>query len=184
MVAFRHHMLLLAVPAALVAGGCASSTTAGAGGGSAAPSGSSAGPQRWSASLRQLNMSNNATLGGGTGGSGATATSYGSITISPVGDTRGRMRYELSVTAPTMGGQQIAWGIFTGACNAPSPPVVPVNELPPIDIASSGAGVVRGEFSVPLDPATTYHVNVYTVQRATDVNNVLLCAKLGYSGPR
>jgi hypothetical protein len=183
MVAFRHHMLLLAVPAALVAGGCASSSTAGAGSGAAAPSGSTAGPQRWSATLRQLSMSNNATLGGG-GGAGATATSYGSITISPVGDTRGRMRYELSVTAPTMGGQQIAWGIFTGACNAPSPPVVPVNELPPIDIASSGAGVVRGEFSVPLDPATTYHVNVYTVQRATDVNNVLLCAKLGYSGPR
>lgn len=178
MVPIRHHVLLLALPTALVAGGCAS----GAGGVGTSASGGQP-VMRWTASLRQLNLPNSSTLTG-TGGAGSTATSYGSITLSPVNDVRGRIRYELSVMAPTLSGQQIAWALFTGACNTPSPPVVPINELPAIDVANSGAGVVRGEFNVSLDPRTTYHVNVYSLARATDVDNVLLCAKLNYSGPK
>ena len=175
MVAFRRRIALLAVVLPMVAAGCAS----GAGGGTS--SGQVGGVSRWTANLKQLNMAATGTLGGSAG---AVASAYGSVTFSPVADMRGRTRYELSITAPSLAGQTVGWALYTGACNTPSPPVVPVNELPPIDVASSGAGQVRGEFSVPLAAATTYHVNVYTVPRATDVNNVLLCGRLAYSGPK
>jgi hypothetical protein len=176
MVAFRRRMALLAVVLPVVAGGCAS----GAGGGTAT-GGQVGGVSRWSASLKPLNLAATATLGGPPG---SVASAYGNVTLSPVTDMRGRTSYDLSITAPSLAGQTVAWALYTGACNAPSPPVVPVNELPAIDVASSGAGQVRGEFSVQLNSGTTYHVNVYTVPRATDVNNVLLCGRLAYSGPK
>ena len=180
MVAMRIRRLALVLPAALVAGGCASTTpVAGAGGGVQAGS-----AQRWSAQLRQPSLSASGTLRSSTTTGGSTATSYGSVSFMPVVDSRGRMRYELSVTAPTLGGSQVAWAIHTGECRTPSPPVVPLSELPVIDLATSGTGVVRGELPMQLEPRTTYHVNVYSTPRATDVNNVMLCGKLGYSGPK
>lgn len=175
MVAFRRRMALLAVVIPVVAVGCASGAGGGAGGGQ------TGGVARWSSALKQLNMAATGTL---SGSAGAVASAYGNVTFSPVADMRGRTRYELSITAPSLAGQTVAWALYTGACNTPSPPVVPVNELPPIDVANSGAGEVRGEFSAPLNAGTTYHVNVYTVPRATDVNNVLLCGRLSYSGPK
>ena len=138
---------------------------------------------RWSASLRPLTMSSTAVLVGASSGSG-TAASYGSATLSPSYEQIGRVRYDISVTMPTAAGAVVAWALFTGACNTPSPPVVPTAELQPIEVGTSGSGVVRGTFTAQLERGTTYNLRVYSTGRATDVNNVALCAKLDYSGPK
>ena len=165
---------------ALVLGGCARSVPVTSDGASGAVALSSV--SRWSADLKQPTMNASPVIAtGGTGG--AQASSYGTVTLTqlPGGE---RVRYELTVTSPPAAGQALAWALFTGSCVTPSPPVVPVNELPPIDLGSGGGGLTRGEFVATLDPKATYNVRVYTKNRATDVNNVLLCARLNYSGRR
>ena len=137
---------------------------------------------RWTASLRQPSMTNTAVIAG-TGTPGATAASYGTATITQSRGA-GPARAELSVTIPSSANRQVAWGLFTGSCTTASPPVVPVNELQPIDLDASGSGTVRGNLSAMLDAKTTYNVRVYSGPRATDVNNVVLCARLGFSGRR
>ena len=141
------------------------------------------GVARWSADLRQPSMSASPVMSSGAGSGGAQASSYGTAMLTRV-EGAGRVRYEVNVTAPPAAGRQLAWALHTGSCTTPSPPVVPVNELPPLDLGSGGGGVARGEFTAELDPRTTYNVRVYTTNRATDVNGVLLCARLNYSGKR
>lgn len=136
---------------------------------------------RWTASLRQPTMTNTAVIGGAS--PGAVAASYGSVTLTqPRGAGSGRI--ELTVTIPAAANRQVAWALFTGSCTTASPPVVPVNELQPIDLDASGSGAVRGGLPATLDPNTTYNLRVYSGPRATDVNNVVLCSRLGFSGKR
>ena len=137
--------------------------------------------QRWSAPLRQPSMTASPVLSTAT--SGATAASYGSamLTQSP-GATYAR--YEVTVTVPAAANRQVAWALFTGSCGTASPPVVPVNELAPIDLDASGSGAARGNLPTELNPKTTYNLRVYGSARATDVNNVVLCTRLGFSGKR
>ena len=137
---------------------------------------------RWSGALRPPAMATTAVLS--RTAPSATAASYGNVMLTRLADRPDRWRYELTVTAPPMAGSQVAWALFTGSCGASSPPVVPTAELPVMDLGSGGAGAVRGELGATLEARTTYHVNVYTTPRATDVNNVLLCAKLSFSGQR
>lgn len=135
---------------------------------------------RWTASLRQPTMTNTAVIGGAS--PGAVAASYGSATLTqPRG---GSARFEVAVTIPSAANRQVAWALFTGSCTTASPPVVPVSELQPIDLDASGSGAVRGTLSVPLEAKTTYNLRVYAGGRATDVNNVVLCSRLGFSGKR
>lgn len=137
---------------------------------------------RWTASLKQPAMTNTAVLAGATT-PGAVAASYGSVTITqPRG--AGYARFEVAVTVPSAANRQVAWALFTGSCTTASPPVVPVNELQPIDLDASGSGAVRANLSVPLDGRASYNLRVYAGPRATDVNNVVLCTRLGFSGKR
>lgn len=136
---------------------------------------------RWTASLRQLTMTNTAVIG--APGPGATAAAYGSVTFTqPRGSDHAR--FELAATIPSAANRQAAWALFTGSCTTASPPVVPVNELQPLDLDASGSATIRGNLSTTLDPKTTYNVRVYGSSRASDVNNVVLCARLGFSGKR
>ena len=164
---------------ALVAGACARSvpvTTNGEG----APVATSV--ARWSGQLKAPNLSSSSVLVSKPTSSGATATSYGNVMLTRVGQQGDRWGYEITVTAPPSAGGQVAWALYTGSCGSPTPPVVPPNELPPLDLGAGGSGAVRGEFTALMQPKTTYHVNVYFGPRATDVNNVMLCTKLSFSG--
>lgn len=139
---------------------------------------------RWTASLKQPSLNSSAILPGASGESpGSVAASYGSAALT---QTRGgsSARYEVTVTMPPAANRQVAWALFTGSCGTASPPVVPVNELPPLDLDASGSGAARGTLPVQLNPTTTYNLRVYGSGRATDVNNVVLCARLGFSGKR
>ena len=137
---------------------------------------------RWTGSLRPPSMTSSAVIAGSST-PGATAASYGSATIA---QSRGASyaRAEVNVTIPSAANRQVAWALFTGSCTTGSPPVVPVNELQPIDLDASGSGAVRANLSVPLDARASYNLRVYAGPRATDVNNVVLCARLGFSGKR
>lgn len=135
------------------------------------------GAARWSGSFRQ--MARTAALGAEI--SRARASGYGTITITPVADQAGRVRVDLSVST-SVSSTQIAWALFQGPCNTPTPPVIAANEFPMIEVGSSGAGTVRAEMPMTLDTRATYHANVYWSGRATDVSNVMLCANLTYGG--
>ena len=148
---------------------------------SGAQAAGSANTQRWSAPLRQPSMTSSPVLSTET--TGATAAAYGSAMLTQTPGA-GNARYEVTVTVPASANRQVAWALFTGSCGTASPPVVPVNELPPIDLNASGSGAARGTLSTELDPRATYNLRVYGAARATDVNNVVLCARLGFSGKR
>jgi len=165
MAAIRQCPVLLA----LVAGSaCASHTAARA-----------AGPERWSGNFRQAG--NSAVIGAEL--SRARSTGYGTILLTPVADQPGRVTIDLSVNT-SLSGTQIAWAVFEGPCNSPSPPVIAVNEFPAIEIGSNGNGTVRGELPMTLNVRGSYHANVYWTRRATDVSNVMLCANLNFSSQR
>jgi hypothetical protein len=133
---------------------------------------------RWTGNFKQAGSS--AVLGSEM--ARARSSGYGSITVTPL-DPRGRAKIELSINASTTG-TQLAWAVFGGPCNAPTPPVISVNEFPPINVTNNGAGTVRTEIQMPLDSRSSYHANVYWSNRATDVSNVMMCANLAYSGAR
>jgi hypothetical protein len=170
----------LVILAAVLATACAKSVpvTANETGGQVS---AAANVQRWSAPLKQPSMTASSVLSTTT--SGATAASYGSATLTQSPGT-GHARYEVTVTVPPAANRQVAWALFTGSCGTASPPVVPVNELPPIDLDASGSGAARGSLTTELSPKATYNLRVYGSARASDVNNVVLCARLGYSGRR
>ena len=167
MAAIRPYALVLA----LVAGAACASHKA--------PSTTAVGVDRWSGSFKQ--SSNSAVIGAEL--SRARSTGYGSITLTPVPDQRGRVKVDLSVNT-SLSGAQIAWAVFEGPCNSPSPPVLAVNEFPTIEIGNNGNGIVRHELPMTLDSRATYHANVYWSGRATDVSNVMLCTNLAFSGKR
>lgn len=175
-----------ALPLMVVLAACASPRPVGSPSpdGSAGATAAALRPARWTGSFRQQFMRPTAVIGGGTMASGAQASSFGSVTLTATGGERPRLLYDVSVSAPPAAGSQLAWALFTGPCNTPSPPVVAPSQLPVLDIDSNGRGLARGEVGAALDPRTTYHLNVYTTGRVTDRDNVLMCAKLDYNGPR
>ena len=177
MASFRIPAVILA---AALAAACAKSVPVTTNDGSAAAPRTAV--DRWTGALRQPSMTNTAVIAGAST-PGATAAAYGSATITQPRGT-GPARAELSVTIPASANRQVAWALYTGSCTTASPPVVPVNELQPIDLDASGSGTVRGNLSVVLDAKATYNLRVYSGARATDVNNVVLCARLGFSGSR
>ena len=135
--------------------------------------------ERWSGSFKQVARS--AVIGSDM--TRARASGYGTITLTPVADQKGRVKVDLSVNT-SLAGTQIAWAVFEGACNAPTPPVIQVNEFPTIEIGNSGSGIVRTELPLTLSSRATYHANVYWTGRATDMSNVMLCAVLDFTGKR
>ena len=137
---------------------------------------------RWSGQLKAPNLSSSSALVTKPTSGGATATSYGNVMLTRVGPQGDRWSYEIAVTAPPAAGSQVAWALYSGSCGSPTPPVVATNELPPLDLGSGGSGAVRGEFTARMEPKNAYHLNVYFGPRATDVNNVMLCTKLTFSG--
>ena len=158
--------------AALAAAACAT-----AGGGSPAADRVA----RWTSNLKQPAMASSAVISPEV--SKAQAASYGTVLLTPL-DIGDRTRVELSVTAPTLRGAQLAWAVFPGSCSAATPPVIAATEFPMVDVTNSGSGVVRTEMAFALDPRASYHVKVYNSSRATDQSNVAMCGALAYNGPR
>ena len=168
------HVRWRAVLVTIFVSGCASHQSGPASGGMG----------RWHGQLKQLNTSSTAVLQTSTMSQGAVAASYGQITVTPVGtapgEDRARMRFEISVMAPSQSGNNLAWAVFSGPCNSPLPPIASVTDFPVLEINTSGAASVRVELLTALEPRGTYHANVYETGRATDVSGVLLCANLKY----
>jgi len=135
-----------------------------------------AGPSRWTGSFKQ--ESNSAVIGAEM--ARGRSSGYGTIVLTPVPDQERRVKVEISVTT-SLTSAQIAWAVYEGTCGAPTPPVLAINDFPTIDIATNGAGVVRGELPVALNVRGTYHANVYWSGRASDVSNVMMCANLAYA---
>lgn len=146
------------------------------GGGAARPT-----TARWNGTLKQPVMAGSAVISAQT--AQARAAGYGTAVLTPVPTDEGRTRVELSITAPTQRGTQVAWAVFPGSCSAATPPVIAATEFPLIDVANSGTGLVRTHLAMRLDPRSTYHVKVYSSSRVTDVSDVMMCAPLSFSGP-
>jgi len=145
---------------------CASSGSTSSGG--SVPSG----PARWTGSFKQTQMATSAVLGPATPNRG-----FGSITLTPDADGK-KMRVELSINAPVATGSQIAWAIYNGVCGSPAPMVTGEMQFPPIEVTGSGNGSVRANMSFELDSHSAYHANVYWSSRASDLNDVMMCAPL------
>ena len=164
MAAIRQCALLLMLAAGV---GCASHTSS---------SSSRTGPARWTGAFKPEGGS--AVIGSEL--SRARATGYGTITLTPVSDQQGRVKVDMSVTT-SVTSTQVAWALFEGPCGAPTPPVIAVNQFPTIEVGNNGSGLVRTELPMTLDTRATYHANVYWTGRATDVTNVMMCAKLAFT---
>ena len=108
----------------------------------------------------------------------AHASSYGTVSLTPLEDAPDRTRVELSVTVPTRSGEQLAWGILQGSCGSANAPVTGPSEFPLIDIGPNGSGIVRATLPFRLDSVASYHANVYTSSRFTFQDQVLMCADL------
>ena len=139
-----------------------------------------AGPLRWMGAFRQPQSAVSAVIGPATPGR---AAAYGSLLLTPAEREPGRFRVELSISAPVDANSQLAWAIFSGPCGTPSPAVTGLQEFPAIEI-NGGGGSVRSLMSLPLDPRSAYHANVYWSSRATDVSNVMMCANLAFTDSR
>jgi hypothetical protein len=130
--------------------------------------------------FRQPQSAVSAVIGPATPGR---AAAYGSLLLTPAERDPGRLRVELSISAPVDPSTQLAWAIFSGPCGTPSPAVIGLQEFPAIEI-NGGGGSVRSLMSLPLDPRSSYHANVYWSSRATDVSNVMMCANLAFTDSR
>jgi hypothetical protein len=140
----------------------------------------SGGPLRWSGSFRQPQMAASSVVGPATPNKSA---AFGSINITPIETRPGYFQVDLSMSAPVDPNTQLAWAIFQGPCGAPGPAVAGLTEFPTIEISTSG-GSFRGPMTLAIEPRGTYHANVYWAARATDVSNVMMCAKLDASSAR
>lgn len=149
----------------VVLAGCASGTMA---------PGSNAGPGGWSGSFRQPQVAASSVIGPATPQRGA---SYGTLILNPVNGRPGNYQVELSMSAPVEPSTQLAWAVYSGPCGATATAVAGLNEFPMIEI-TSGGGAVHAVMALALDPRGTYHANVYWGSRASDVSNVMMCAKL------
>ena len=167
MAAIRQCALVLVLAAGV---GCASQK-------GSSSSSSRAGPARWTGAFKPEGGS--AVIGSEL--TRARSTGYGTITLTPVSDQQGRVKVDMSVTTSVVSAQ-VAWALFEGPCGAPTPPVIAVNQFPTIEVGNNGSGLVRAELPMTLDTRATYHANVYWTGRATDVTNVMLCAKVAFSG--
>lgn len=158
-------LVRLAVCTALIASaGCASSPAAR----------TVSGPiSQWTGSFRSSTTSNSGTLGPAMPNRG-----IGTVTLTPLKSSLPQTRVDLSVSVPTGGQDQVAWGVFNGGCGTPGPMVGGSNIYPPISISSSGEGHLRTELSFSLEPRSTYHVNVYWTARNNDMNDVMMCANI------
>jgi hypothetical protein len=151
--------------------GCASGKTAPA---------TEGGGAMWTGSFRQPQVAASSVIGPAATPRGA---AYGTLKLSPVEGRAGSYQVDLSMSAPVEPSTQLAWAVFQGPCGATSTAVTGINEFPMIEI-TSGGGTVRSVMAFTLDPRGTYHANVYWSSRATDVSNVMMCAKLEFSGAR
>ena len=133
----------------------------------------STGVARWTGNFKSVGGTS-AVL---TARTNAQSSAYGNITVVTIDSVPPASRVDLSVTAPAMIGNQLAWAIFSGPCGSPTPPVAGVNEFPNIEM-SSGGGRIGAQLHFRLDPGAEYHANVYNSGRASDVSNVILCANL------
>ena len=170
----RCALTLTSILPAAVAMACAS------GQGGSAGAADSGGAGMWSGTFKEPQMAASAVMGPVTPARGA---GYGTITARP-GSSVDRVRVDVTIHAPSAAGGQVAWALFSGPCSAATPPVASVTEFPSIDVTSSGAGSSRVELPITLDRRTTYHANVYSTSRATDVSNVMMCADMKFGGSR
>jgi hypothetical protein len=165
---------LVVVPTVVVLAACASTqSTSGSVAQSAAASG---GVVRWSGNFKQTKMPT-AQIGAATPNRG-----FGTITVARAAGETDRVHVELSVNAPVAPGTQIAWAIFDGACGSAAPMVTGENQFPIIEINGTGAGYVKTDMSLTLDPRASYHANVYWTTHARDLGDVMMCAPLAASG--
>ena len=154
---------------AVAASGCAST------GGS--PRTTANAPSGWSGTFRPRPMHSSAEFGPAVPNRGT-----GTITITPVASSPGRVRVDLNVNLGVPPGGQAAWAVFGSTCGSSGLIVANQNDFPPMDISSTGDGHFRGEMVFTLDPSQSYHVNVYSSSRANDLNDVMMCADLKPGG--
>lgn len=159
------------VPYIVALVGCASGKTAPA---------TEGGSAMWTGSFRQPQVAASSVIGPATTPRGA---AYGALKLTPVAGRAGSYEVELSMSAPVEPSTQLAWAVFQGPCGATSTAVTGINEFPMIEI-TSGGGAVHSVMTFVLDPRGTYHANVYWSSRATDVSNVMMCAKLEFANAR
>lgn len=156
---------------------CLIGAAACASGGGAAGSRGGANSNTWSGSFKPAASAVNASLAPATPNRGT-----GTVTVTALATSPARSQVELSILAGAGAVDQVAWQIFSGACGSPGPSIAGQSQFPPISISSTGDGHIRTEMAFALDPAGTYHVNVYWTPRANDMNDVMMCANLQPGG--
>ena len=139
----------------------------------------SAGPARWTGNFRTTGSTSSAVLNTSTTDSQGSA--FGTITVTGLETTPPTSHVDLTVSAQSMSGRELAWAIFPGPCGAATPPVASLQEFPPLTI-SSGNARVSTDLRFQLSSGAEYHANVYASYRANDVANVLMCTNLTLGG--
>lgn len=126
----------------------------------------------WSGNFRPTNSASSAVMAPATPNRGA-----GTISLTALGGTPAQTRIEMTISgaAPNL---QLGWAVFGGPCGSPAPIVAGQNQFPAISTSSSGDGRVQTDISFTLDPRNSYHANVYFGSRASDMNDIMMCANL------
>lgn len=103
---------------------------------------------------------------------------YGSVELIVPRDRPTRTRVRLNVSVPTSTQvNTLRWGIYPGNCGSGSPPVVPAEVFPIIDLSSNGQGSIDQEIAIEMPNDGRYHVNVL-MGTGTQLSNVLTCGNL------
>lgn len=101
----------------------------------------------------------------------------GNVSLLPSVATPGRMRIQLTLSAPSNSSSTLRWGIFPGRCGSSALPLIGIESFPAIDVGSNGRGQVAGEIPISLESGAAYHVNVFKGM-GMELSDVLTCGNL------
>ena len=101
----------------------------------------------------------------------------GTVSLLPSTAGQGRMRVQLTLSAPDNDSSTLRWGILPGRCGSSALPLIGIESFPTIDVGSNGRGQVAGELPITLESGAVYHVNVYK-GRGMELSDVLTCGNL------
>lgn len=98
------------------------------------------------------------------------------LTVLPDRPTRTHARLSLSAPATAMV-TSLRWAISPGSCGSGSPPVVPAEIFPRMEMGSNGRGSIDQEIALEMPREGSFHVNVLQGS-GNQLTNVFACANL------
>ena len=100
--------------------------------------------------------------------------------VQPRAEAPDYLRIEINVSS-TGGSELMEWALLPARCGSAVMPLLQAADVPPIQVPSGGNGEQSFEVSLKLDPAASYHLDIY--HGGHSQNNLVACADLRFQKP-